>query len=222
MATGLEQDLLDRLRAGDEDAFARLVERYHRQLIRIASAFVANGETAEEVAQETWLALLTGIDRFEARSSLRTWLFQICVNRARSIGEREHRTVPVALIEPALDAEQVTPSGAWTSPAARGSDASARASSDAELVAVIRMSIRDLPAMQRSVVTMRDVDGLTGKQVCQELSISEANQRVLLHRGRSSIRHSVAAILPTQRRLDHSSRDVASRRAGGRLATTRG
>jgi RNA polymerase sigma-70 factor, ECF subfamily len=194
MATGLEQDLLDRLRAGDDDAFARLVERYHRQLIRIASSFVANGETAEEVAQETWLALLTGIDRFEARSSLRTWLFQICVNRARSIGERERRTVPVALIEPVLDAEQVTPSGVWTSPDAHGPDTSAGASTDAELVAVIRMSIRDLPAMQRSVVTMRDVDGLSGKQVCQALSISAANQRVLLHRGRSSIRHSAAAM----------------------------
>jgi RNA polymerase sigma-70 factor (ECF subfamily) len=190
-ATGSENDLVDRLRAGEEDAFVELVERYHAQLIRVAGAFVARAEIAEEVAQETWLALLSGIDRFEARSSLRTWLFQICVNRARSTGQREHRTVPVALIDPAVDAEQLTPSGAWTSPSPPRPDIAAKASSDAELVAVIRMSIGDLPAMQRSVVTMRDLDGLSGKQVCKALSISEANQRVLLHRGRSRVRHSV-------------------------------
>ena len=186
-----ERELLIRLRAGNESAFAELVERYHRQLIRLAGAFVSRAELAEDVAQETWLAMLNGLDKFEARSSIRTWLFQICVNRARSIGEHEHRTVPVEHIEPAVDAEQFTPSGAWTSPPAPWPEASANAVDDAAMVARIRRAITTLPQMQRAVVTMRDIDGLTGAQVCQVLSISEANQRILLHRGRAYIRRSI-------------------------------
>ena len=181
-----EQELLTLLRAGDEAAFTELVERYHRQLIRLASAFVSRTEMAEDVAQETWLAMLKGLDQFEARSSLRTWLFQICVNRARSIGEREHRTVPVEHIEPVVDAEQFSPSGAWTSPPTPWPQTNL--ADDAAVVESIRQAITALPTMQRLVVTMRDVDGLSSGQVCQVLSISEANQRVLLHRGRAHVR----------------------------------
>jgi RNA polymerase sigma-70 factor (ECF subfamily) len=188
---GSERELLIRLRAGDESAFAELVERYHRQLIRLAGAFVTRAELAEDIAQETWLAMLNGLDKFEARSSIRTWLFQICVNRARSIGEHEHRTVPVEHIEPAVDAEQFTPTGAWTSPPTPWPEASANTADDAAMVARIRRAITELPQLQRLVVTMRDIDGLTGGQVCQVLSISEANQRVLLHRGRAHIRHGI-------------------------------
>lgn len=186
-----ERELLVRLRAGDETAFADLVERYHPQLIRVASAYVTPTELAEDVAQETWLAMLNGLDKFQARSSLRTWLYQICVNRARSIGAREHRTVPVEHIEPALDAEQFSPTGAWTSPPTPWPDSIANAADDAAMVETIRRAITELPPMQRLVVTMRDIDGLTSRQVCQVLSISEANQRVLLHRGRDHIRHGI-------------------------------
>lgn len=186
-----EPDLVARLRAGDESAFLELVELYHRQLIRVAGAFVARTETAEDIAQETWLAVIKGIDRFEGRSSLRTWLFQICANRARSIGERERRTVPVELIEPVVDAEQFTPTGAWTSPPIPWPDAAARADADADLVEQIRHIIAELPAMQQSVVTMRDLDGLTSAEVCDVLSITDANQRVLLHRGRERIRGAI-------------------------------
>jgi RNA polymerase sigma-70 factor, ECF subfamily len=183
-----EAELVVRLRAGDEDAFVELVDRYHSRLIRLAGSFVARAETAEDAAQETWLALLNGIDGFEARSSLRTWLFQICVNRARSIGEREHRTVPAEHVVAAVDSEQFTPTGAWTSPPTPWPEALDAASDDADLVAVIRDAITRLPGMQRLVVTMRDLDGLTATEVCQVLSISAANQRVLLHRGRELVR----------------------------------
>ena len=189
---GSEDELLVRLRAGDESAFLELVGQHHRQLIRLASAFVARAETAEDVAQETWLAVLRGIDRFEGRSALRTWLFQICANRARSIGAGERRSVPVENVEPAVDAEQFTPTGAWTSPPVPWPDAAAHAAYDADLVELIRLTIGELPTMQQSVVTMRDLDGLTSAEVCQVLSITESNQRVLLHRGRERIRSAIS------------------------------
>lgn len=188
---GSEKELVSRLRAGDERAFVELVDRYHQQLIRLATVFVKRPEAAEDVAQETWLALLRGLDRFEGRSSLRTWLFQICVNRARSIGEREHRTVPTEQIEPAVDAEQFTPTGAWTSPPTPWPNALTSALDDADMLEAIRHAIEELPAMQKLVVTMRDLDGLTDRQVGNVLSITEANQRVLLHRGRAHIRNNI-------------------------------
>ena len=189
-----ERELLDRLRAGDEDAFTGLVDRYHRQLIRLAGTFVTRQEVAEDVAQETWLALLNGIDTFEGRSSLRTWLFQICSNRARTIGKREHRTIPVEHIEPVVDAEQLSPSGAWTSSSTAGFETVAGGTdADAVLVARIRRGIEDLPPMQQLVVTMRDVEGMTTGQVERALTISEANQRVLLHRARAHIRQKIGA-----------------------------
>lgn len=187
---GSEAELLSRLRAGDEAAFAELVGRYHRQLIRLARVFVSRDELAEDVAQEAWLALLTGLDRFEARSTLRTWLFQICINRARSIGARENRTVPVEHIEPAVDAAQFNAAGAWTSPPVPWPD-QIGAADDLAILDSIRHAISELPQLQQLVVTMRDIDGLTGRQVCEVLSISEANQRVLLHRGRTRVRRTL-------------------------------
>ncbi|MCW2540097.1 MAG: sigma-70 family polymerase sigma factor [Frankiales bacterium] len=186
---GSDHQLLIRLRARDEGAFTELVQRYHRPLVRLAGAFVSRDELAEDVAQETWLAMLKGLDKFEGRSSLRTWLFQICVNRARSIGERDHRTVPVEHIEPAVDAEQFSPTGAWTSPPTPWPERDL--ADDAAMLARIRQAISELPQLQRLVVTMRDIDGVTSSEVCQVLSISEANQRVLLHRGRANIRHGI-------------------------------
>jgi RNA polymerase sigma-70 factor (ECF subfamily) len=185
---GADEDLLDRLRTGDEVAFAELVERYHTRLVRLARSFVANGEVAEEVAQETWLAVVRGIERFEGRSSLRTWLFRICVNRARSIGAREHRIVSAERQEANVDPDRFEPSGAWASPPTDWADAIDDRLEAAVLAEHAHRAIDDLPEQQRQVVTLRDVEGLSSKEVCEVLSISEANQRVLLHRGRSRIR----------------------------------
>jgi len=183
-----DAELVARLRAGEEAAFVELVERYHAQLIRLAASFLPRAETAEDVAQETWLALLNGIDRFEGRSSVKTWLFQICVNRARTLGVREHQTVPVAEIGPAVDAARFTTAGSWAVPPTAWPDQLAEEGDDAELAAMIRQTVEELPPLQRAVVTLRDVQGLTGKQACELLSITEANQRVLLHRGRERVR----------------------------------
>jgi RNA polymerase sigma-70 factor, ECF subfamily len=126
-------------------------------------------------------------------------VFQICVNRARSIGEREQRTVPVEHIEPAVDAERFSPTGAWISPPTPWPEATANSADDAALVDSIRRAITKLPPMQRLVVTMRDIDGLTSPRVCQVLSISDANQRVLLDRGRAHIRNSISQAAIRQR-----------------------
>jgi RNA polymerase sigma-70 factor (ECF subfamily) len=193
---GFEHDLVHRLRRGDESAFVDLVERHHTQLIRLASAFVAEAQTAEDVAQETWLALLSGIHRFEERSSIRTWLFQVCVNRARSTGARDHRTIPVDLIERTAEAGQSTSHDASNSPTSPWPEIVAEAGRDADLVALVRRAITELPAMQQLVVTLRDVDGLGSAEVCAVMSISAANQRVLLHRGRAHIRRRLNRVAP--------------------------
>jgi len=177
-----EDVVVARLRAGDDSAFNELVTRYQPQLIRLAGLFVANLAVAEEVAQETWVALLVGIDRFEQRSSLRTWLFQICVNRARTTGLREHRTLVSDRVESLLDEVQSGSSSAWPADL-----------DDSELIAAARTAIKGLPSAQRRVVTMRDLNGLTSAQVCQALGLSETNQRVLLHRGRTQVRRAINA-----------------------------
>lgn len=171
-----------------------LVEQYHFRLVRLAQVYVARAEIAEEVAQETWLALLRGIDRFEERSALQTWLFQICVNRARTVGVREHRLIPDDLVPASVEAEQFTPSGAWVWPPPTWS-ASLEPDRDAWLVAAVRDAIGQLPANLQVVVTMRDVDGLTSDEVCHVLSISAANQRVLLHRGRAAVRARLSTLV---------------------------
>ena len=191
--TSSEIALVSRLRAGDESAFAEIVERYHAQLVRLASTFVGSVEAAEDAAQETWIALITGIERFEGRASLRTWLFQVCANRARRIGVREHRVVPVDHIDSAVDAATTAPSGVWTT--AASPPAAADHLVDVATVSRIRAAISDLPALQQAVVTLRDVDGLPAPQVCQILSISPTNQRVLLHRGRERVRRELSRVV---------------------------
>ncbi|MDT4960148.1 MAG: hypothetical protein QOF87_3643 [Pseudonocardiales bacterium] len=186
MNVDTDADLLERLRQGDEGAFSELVQRYHPRLIRLASSFLSRRDLAEDVAQETWLAVLRGIERFEGRCALRTWLFQICVNRARSIAIRERRVVPVDPASDvgadlfAADGSRVVPPQPW-----------ANSIDDAALLAVAQGAILDLPDSQRQVVSLRDVDGLSANEVCHVLSISDANQRVLLHRGRARVRASL-------------------------------
>ena len=183
-----DAEMLGRLRAGDEQAFVALVERYNGSMLRLASSFVPSRAVAEEVVQETWLALLRGLVAFEGRSSLKTWLFSILVNRARSAGVRESRTVPVADAGPVVDASRFGPSGAWSVPPEHWIEEAESRVDAAKLAGLLRPAIDGLPARQREVVLLRDVEGLTSTEVCTVLSISEANQRVLLHRGRGKLR----------------------------------
>ncbi|HVT71322.1 MAG TPA: RNA polymerase sigma factor [Trebonia sp.] len=180
--------LLRRLRDGDEQAFAALVERYHPSMLRLALSFVSSRAVAEEVVQDTWLAVLRGLDRFEERSSLRTWLFTILVNRARTTGAREARSVPVADAGPAVDAARFGPSGAWAVPPEHWAEEAENRIDAVKLSQLIRTGLDELPPRQREVVLLRDVEELSSAEVCGVLAISEANQRVLLHRGRSRLR----------------------------------
>ena len=180
--------LLARLRDGDEQAFTDLVGRYHSSMLRLAMSFVSSQAVAEEVVQDTWLAVLRGLGRFEERSSLRTWVFTILVNRARSTGAREARTVPVADAGPVVDASRFGPNGAWAVPPEHWTEEAENRIDAVKLSGLLRGGLDGLPSRQREVVVLRDVEGLSSAEVCEVLAISEANQRVLLHRGRSKLR----------------------------------
>ena len=176
--------LLDALRAGDDDAFRLLVSRYHTRLQRFAESMVSSRAVAEEVVQDTWLGVVRGIDRFEGRSSVRTWLFHILANRARSTRAKESRSVPV---DDPLEGRFAT-SGAWAQPPEPWSDAvDSRMAADG-LASRVKECLPELPATQRQVLVLRDIEGLEAADVCQLLSISAGNQRVLLHRARAHVR----------------------------------
>jgi len=183
-----DEALLTRLRAGDESAFLVLVTRYNGSLLRVARTFVPNDAVAEEVVQDTWIGVVRGIERFEGRSSFKTWLFRILVNRARTSGVREHRHDTFDPTEPAVSADRFDATGAWAEPVTPW-----ESDVDDRLVAAtwgpsLRAALDGLPERQRDVVLLRDVEGLGSEDVCEVLGISEGNQRVLLHRGRSRLR----------------------------------
>jgi RNA polymerase sigma-70 factor (ECF subfamily) len=182
-----ETDLVQRLRAGDEDAFATLISRYQRPMVRLAATFVSNTAVAEEVVQDTWIGVVRGIDRFEGRSSLQTWLFKILVNRARSTGRRESRHL-LAGEGVAVDGSRFDEKGAWREPPRSFTDEVEDRVIAERSQEAICASLAQLPAVQREVVALRDIDGLSGPEVCEVLGISAANQRILLHRGRSRLR----------------------------------
>jgi RNA polymerase sigma-70 factor (ECF subfamily) len=183
-----EQDLVERLRAGDEQAFAVLVERHHAGMVRVALGHVRTRAVAEEVAQEAWIGLLRGLDRFEGRSSLRTWLYRIVVNRAISTGLHERQQVPVEDRELETDDGAFSRDGWWVTPPAHWADEAVDRLTARDVAPRILDLIGQLPEGQRRVVTLRDVEGLPGVEVCEILGITEGNQRVLLHRGRARIR----------------------------------
>jgi RNA polymerase sigma-70 factor, ECF subfamily len=190
----IDAQLVAGLRRGEEGAFAELVGRYHLRLLRLAATFLSSRETAEDVAQETWLAVLAGIDGFQGRSAFRSWLFSICANKARSSGQRDLRTVPVdpgALRIDPTDARDFAEDGSWASPPEEWIDMQDRLAADAALVVLARQAIEALPASQRQVVTLRDIEGLTAQEVCAVLAITTSNQRVLLHRGRAALRRAL-------------------------------
>ncbi len=186
-----DAELIARLRAGEEEAFVLLVARHHTAMLRLARSFVSSGAIAEEVVQDTWLGVLRGLDGFAERSSFRTWLMRILVNRARSTGVHEHRSVAVGDAGPAVDAARFDASGAWMSPPQHWVEDSDDRLFAQALAEPIQAALDELPSRQREVVLLRDVEGLNGQEVCDVLEISDANQRVLLHRGRSHLRQAL-------------------------------
>jgi RNA polymerase sigma-70 factor (ECF subfamily) len=180
--------LLDALRSGDESAFTSLVSRYHPRLLRFAESMVPSRAVAEEVVQDTWLAVVRGVDRFEGRSSFKTWLFHILLNRARTTAGREHRST--LLPEGDLD-DRFDGTGAWATPPTPWSD-----QVDDRLVAErlahrVKEILPTLPDGQREVVVLRDIEELPAAEVSELLGLSDGNQRVLLHRARARIREQI-------------------------------
>jgi RNA polymerase sigma-70 factor (ECF subfamily) len=200
-----ELQLVEALRAGDERAFEQLIRMYQAALVRVAQIYVSSRAVAEEVVQETWLAVLNGIDRFEGRSSLKTWIFRILANRAKTRAERERRTIPFSALrnpegvpEPAVDADRFRDPedprwpGHWASPPRDWPEDRMLAD---ETQMVIADAIERLPAAQRAVITLRDVQGWSAEEVCNALELTETNQRVLLHRARSKVRRALEEYL---------------------------
>lgn len=199
--------LLARLRAGDEAAFATLVDRYGPLLRRVARMHVRSEAAAEDVVQETWLGVLRGLERFEGRSSLKTWLVRIAQNRARTRGERDARSVPLSSLASAvdaagravdadrfLDAGHPRWPGHWAA-APRPWEMPEERLLGRETLEVVREAIAALPERQAAVIALRDVEGLSSEEVCDALGLSEGNQRVLLHRARARVREALAVHL---------------------------
>jgi RNA polymerase sigma-70 factor, ECF subfamily len=189
--------LVAALRAGDESAFAALMRIYGGGMLRVAQMYVSSRAVAEEVVQEAWLGVLRGIDRFEGRSSLKTWLFRIVVNTAKTRGVREARTVPFSAFEDESGAtvsadrflgESERFPGHWAAPPASWGRVPDDVLVADETIDVIRREIDRLPPAQRTVMTLRDIDGLSAEEVCNALELTETNQRVLLHRARAKVR----------------------------------
>ncbi len=191
------------LRAGDGDTFARLLDAWSASMVRLARSFVSTVDSAEEVVQDTWLAVIQGIDGFEGRSSLKTWVYRILVNTAKNRGVREHRTVLLPedsgpTVDPARfqDADGDYP-GHWREfPAPWPTPEAALLAG--EIRAVIGEVLDTLPVRQRTVLVLRDVDGHSSAEVCAMLEISAENQRVLLHRARAAVRTRLETYFATQ------------------------
>ena len=206
--------LLAGLRAGDERAFAELVQRHSAALLRHARSFVHDPAVAEDVVQETWLAVVTGVERFEGRALLRTWLYGIVANRARTRAVRDRRSVPFSALaasqaddfdalhdERFLSAQHARRPGAWAVAPEAWPDEQVQS---AETLALVREAIEALPPAQREVVRLRDIEGWDPDEVCLALGLTAGNQRVLLHRGRARVQ---AAL---ERHLSPSPRALAT------------
>ena len=198
--------LVEGLRAGDEAAFVELMRLYGASMLRIAQLYVRSRAVAEEVVQETWLGVIKGIGRFEGRSSLKTWLFRILTNTAKTRAVREGRSIPFsALAGEEEDAPSVDPDrflgpderfpGHWSAPPSSWAGEPEQRLEAAETLEVIKREIDRLPPAQALVITMRDVDGFSSEEVCNALDISETNQRVLLHRARTKVRRALEEYL---------------------------
>jgi RNA polymerase sigma-70 factor (ECF subfamily) len=195
-----DDELVRALRAGDEEAFVGLVRRHHTLMVRIALGYVRTEAVAEEVVQETWCAVLRGIDRFEGRAALKTWIMRILVNRAKTRGQREARCMPFSAIAeadgdgPAVDPSRFLPAdhprypNHWAAAPAEWSQTPDEQLLAAETRERIRAAIATLPPRQRLVISLRDVEGWSPEEICELMDLTENNQRVLLHRARSHVR----------------------------------
>ncbi len=184
---GLEEKrLVEGLRNRDEDAFEQLIRMYQAALVRVALMYVSSRAIAEDVVQESWLAVLNGIDRFEGRSSLKTWIFRIVANRAKTRGQRESRSRPFSSLdtEPSVDPDRFV-DGAWATPPESWPEERLLG---AESLRVIGDAIEALPPSQRAVITLRDIQGWSPEEVRNALELTETNERVLLHRARAKVR----------------------------------
>jgi len=190
----MDVELLSRLRNGDEEAFVMLVGRYQQPMLRLARAFVPSQAVAEEAVQDTWLGVVRGIERFEERSSFKTWLFRILVNRARSAGSREHPSAPIESLH-TVDPARFDAHGQWADPLEPWPEESDDRLEAATWLPILKSALDDLPSRQRQVVMLRDVEGLSNDEVCGVLGISGGNQRILLHRGRTRLREILEAEL---------------------------
>ena len=193
-----DTELLERLRGGDEAAFEELVDSYYGMMLSVAQTYVKTRAVAEEVLQDAWLGVLQGLDRFEGRSSLKTWIISIVINIAKTRGVREARTVPFAALglegeDAAVEPERFRGAtdafpGHWWAYPANWADRPEEVALGRETLRVVSEAIEQLPDAQRVVITMRDVAGCSPEEVCETLDLSEGNQRVLLHRARSKVR----------------------------------
>jgi RNA polymerase sigma-70 factor (ECF subfamily) len=200
-----ERDLCAALRRGDESAFSNLVCTYQAPLRRLALSYVRSAAVADEVVQETWLGVIRGIHGFEERSSLKTWIFRILTNTAKTRAERESRVIPISSLpasgldsdEPAVDPDRFLDQqharwpGHWASPPARWEELPSENLEWRQLLGSMKETIGELPPRQRQVIVLRDIEGWEPEDVCRVLDLSEANQRVLLHRARSRVRQAL-------------------------------
>ncbi len=196
-----DAELLERLLKGDEKAFVEIVQRYHESLVRVARYYVSTEASAEDCAQDTWIAVLRGVERFEGRSSFKTWLFRILVNRARTTGVKEHRVVPIdpTLPDRTVSASRFNQGGMWLEPPTPFTETIESGMVNEPIVRLVHESIARLPESARAVVTLRDVEGLSTTEVAEMLGLSEANVRVILHRGRARIRSEVETTMQAGR-----------------------
>ena len=189
----VETSVVEALRAGDEAAFTRLVREYGASMLRVAGLYVGSRAVAEEVVQEAWVAVLDGIGRFEGRSSLKTWIFRILTNIAKTRGQREGRSIPFSSLvsddEASVDPDRFAENGQWSSPPRSWGPEERLLGGETR--AVVEAAIAELPPNQAIVISMRDVGGFTAEEACNALDISETNQRVLLHRARSKVRQAL-------------------------------
>lgn len=200
--------LLEKLRNGDEAVFVSLIGRYHTPMLRLAMISLPDRSLAEEVVQETWLAVLQGLKKFEGRSSLKTWIFRILLNIVKTRVQREGRSIPFSSLstfadessdEPEVDPDWFLPSGSpmvpgrglWVSLPHNWSDVPEERLLSQETRACVQAAINTLAPQQRQVIVLRDIAAWTAQEVCDFLSISEGNQRVLLHRARSHVRRAM-------------------------------
>jgi RNA polymerase sigma-70 factor, ECF subfamily len=199
-----DEQILAALKRGDEAAFIQLVELHQGLMLRVARRYVRSSAVAEEVVQETWLGVLNGLERFEGRASLKTWIFRILTNRALSRAEREGRCIPFSALgaadEPAVDPDRFRPEGdqypgGWKCFPTSWDELPEDKLLGRETLSLVGDAIAALPERQHLVIVMRDIEGWSAEEVCEAMAISEANQRVLLHRARSKVRAALEAYL---------------------------